>query len=186
MFIRLAADDGAGNLAKRLFGVLNDTSRCGKVQQIVDPPSITGRTPKLGHFWKVKWQVVRQYGVLQAGTTQRDVAVGLRQLLDVVIARPDGVDVGLHNAAFEQFAADKLEVLAGLRPKLLSDIEKMPGARILDGKFTAVQQAIGTSRRNAAAAAFLADFVEKAKASGLVARFIAEHKVRGLSVAPPA
>ena len=37
-----------------------------------------------------------------------------------------------------------------------------------------------------AAATFLAEFVEKAKASGLVARFIAEHKVRGLSVAPPA
>jgi polar amino acid transport system substrate-binding protein len=90
------------------------------------------------------------------------------------------------DAAYEQFAAEKLEVLAGLRPKLLSDIEKMPGARILDGKFTAVQQAIGTSRRNSAAAGFLADFVEKAKASGLVARFIAEHKVRGLSVAPPA
>jgi polar amino acid transport system substrate-binding protein len=62
----------------------------------------------------------------------------------------------------------------------------MPGARILDGQFTAVQQAIGTSRRNGAAAAFLAEFVETAKASGLVARFIAEHKVRGLSVAPPA
>jgi polar amino acid transport system substrate-binding protein len=90
------------------------------------------------------------------------------------------------DAAFEQFAAEKLEVLAGLRPKLLSDIEKMPGARILDGQFTAVQQAIGTSRRNGAAAAFLAEFVETAKASGLVARFIAEHKVRGLSVAPPA
>ena len=90
------------------------------------------------------------------------------------------------DAAYEQFAAEKLEVLAGLRPKLLSDIEKMPGARILDGQFTAVQQAIGTSRRNSAAATFLADFVEKAKTSGLVARFIAEHKVRGLSVAPPA
>ena len=44
---------------------------------------------------------------------------------------------------------------------------------------------IGTSRKNAAGAAFLRDFVEQAKASGLVARLIERHTVRGLSVAPP-
>ena len=60
----------------------------------------------------------------------------------------------------------------------------MPGARILDGQFMAVQQAIGTKRENAAGAAFLREFVEEAKASGLVARLIAQHGVQGLSVAP--
>ena len=35
-------------------------------------------------------------------------------------------------------------------------------------------------------AAFLRDFVEDAKASGLVARLIERHHIRGLSVAPPA
>ena len=74
-----------------------------------------------------------------------------------------------HDAAFSQFAAEKLEALAGLRPKLVSDIEKMPGARVLDGQFCAVQQAVGTSRRNSIAASFLADFVEKAKSSGVAA-----------------
>jgi polar amino acid transport system substrate-binding protein len=49
-----------------------------------------------------------------------------------------------------------------------------------------VQQAVGTARTNVAGAAFLRDFIEKAKASGLVARLIERHKVRGLSVAPPA
>jgi polar amino acid transport system substrate-binding protein len=66
------------------------------------------------------------------------------------------------------------------------DVEKLPGARILDGKFMAVQQAVGTSRKNVAAAAFLREFVETAKASGLVARLIERHSVRGLTVAPPA
>jgi polar amino acid transport system substrate-binding protein len=47
-----------------------------------------------------------------------------------------------------------------------------------------VQQAIGTPRRNTTAPAFLRSFVEEAKASGLVARLIDRHKVRGLSVAP--
>jgi polar amino acid transport system substrate-binding protein len=48
-----------------------------------------------------------------------------------------------------------------------------------------VQQAVGTAKANAAAAAWLHDFVEQAKASGLVAKFIEQHKVNGLSVAPP-
>jgi polar amino acid transport system substrate-binding protein len=89
------------------------------------------------------------------------------------------------DSAYEQFVGGNLSALAGLRPRLLSDLEKLPGARILDGRLTSVQQAIGTSRKNAAGAAFLRDFVEQAKASGLVARLIERHTVRGLSVAPP-
>jgi polar amino acid transport system substrate-binding protein len=89
-------------------------------------------------------------------------------------------------AALAKFRDEKLDALAGLRPGLLTDLQSLPGARILDGQFTAVQQAIGTRRRNAAGAAFLRDFVEQAKVSGLVAGFIEKFKVRGLSVAPAA
>ena len=52
---------------------------------------------------------------------------------------------------------DKLEVLSGLRPRLITDVQKLPGARILDGQFTAVQQAIGTPKARATGAAFLRD-----------------------------
>jgi len=90
------------------------------------------------------------------------------------------------DSAYDQFVRDKLDALAGLRPGLLSDVQKLPGARILDGKFTAVQQAVGTARANQAGAAFLHAFVEEAKASGLIARLIERHHVRGLSVAAPA
>ncbi|WP_428686088.1 ABC transporter substrate-binding protein [Reyranella sp.] len=96
------------------------------------------------------------------------------------------VQVNGLDAAYEKFMSDKLEVLAGLRPGLLKDVEKAPGLKILDGKFTAVQQAVGTAKANVEAAAFLADFVEKAKKSGMVQGFIDRHKVKGLSVAPPA
>jgi polar amino acid transport system substrate-binding protein len=88
------------------------------------------------------------------------------------------------DSAYEQFVSDKLDALAGLRPRLLADLEKLPGAHIIDGRFTSVQQAIGTPRKNVAGATFLRDFVEEVKASGLVARLIERHKVRGLSVAP--
>jgi polar amino acid transport system substrate-binding protein len=90
------------------------------------------------------------------------------------------------DSAFEQFVHDKLDALAGLRPRLLSDLKRLPGSRLIEGKFTSVQQAIGTPRKNVAGAAYLGHFVEEAKASGLVAGLIERHKVRGLSVAPTA
>lgn len=90
------------------------------------------------------------------------------------------------DSAYEEFVRGDLEALAGLRPRLLSDQEKLPGARIIDGQFSSVQQAVGTARKNVAGAAFLRGFVEEAKASGFVASLIDRHKVRGLSVAPAA
>ena len=46
-------------------------------------------------------------------------------------------------------------MLAGLRPGLLKDLGKDAGLKILDGKFTAVQQAIGTPKPAVAGAALL-------------------------------
>ena len=92
---------------------------------------------------------------------------------------------GTLDSAFDQFVRDKLDALAGLRPRLLKDVTKLAGARILDGQFSSVQQAIGTARANTAGAAFLRAFVEEAKAGGVVARLIERHKVEGLTVAPP-
>jgi polar amino acid transport system substrate-binding protein len=78
------------------------------------------------------------------------------------------------------------DVLAALRPGLQAEIERLPGARILDGRFTAVQQAVGTPRANTAGAEFLRGFVEEAKASGLVARLLERHGMVGrLIVAAP-
>jgi len=96
------------------------------------------------------------------------------------------VQVSGLDAAYDKFVADKFEVLAGLRPGLLKDMTKAPSMKILDGKFSAVQQAVGTRKANSAGADFLSAFVEDAKKSGLVAGFIEKHKVKGLSVAPPA
>lgn len=105
----------------------------------------------------------------------------VRNIRQAQLVHAEGID-----AAFKLFVNDKLEALASLRPRLLTDVVKLPGARILDGRFTAVQQAVGTAKSNLAAAAFLRGFVEEAKASGFVAGLIARHHVAGLSVAPAA
>ncbi|HXQ84436.1 MAG TPA: transporter substrate-binding domain-containing protein [Xanthobacteraceae bacterium] len=102
-----------------------------------------------------------------------------RNIKHATVLRSDSAD-----GPFDQFVAEKLEALAGLRPQLLHDVKKLTGAKILPGNFTAVQQAIGTLKSNTAGAAFLREFVAEAKSSGLVARLIEKHRVVGLSVAP--
>jgi polar amino acid transport system substrate-binding protein len=104
-----------------------------------------------------------------------------RTIRHATLMRVQGID-----ASLDLFLSRGLEVLSGLKPRLLKDVEKLPGARVLDGQFTAVQQAIGTPKARQAGAGFLRGFVEDVKASGLVAEAIARHGVKGVSVAPPA
>jgi polar amino acid transport system substrate-binding protein len=104
-----------------------------------------------------------------------------RSIQNAELVNAEGLD-----ASWDLFVKEKLDALAGLRPRLVTDVEKLPGARLLEGRFTAVQQAVGTPRARSASAAFLAQFVEEAKATGLVARLIERHAVRGVNVAPAA
>jgi len=90
------------------------------------------------------------------------------------------------DSSFDVFVSQKLEALAGLKPRLLTDVQKLPGARILDGQFTGVQQSIGIPKNREASARFLRAFVEEVKASGLVAEAISRNGAQGVTVAPPA
>ncbi|MFM9887441.1 MAG: hypothetical protein ACKVQT_30825 [Burkholderiales bacterium] len=86
--------------------------------------------------------------------------------------------------SFEFFTAEKLDALAGLRPVLIGFAEKLPGSRVLDGRFSTVQQSIGTPRGRDVGARYLREFVDYIKSKGLVARAIERNGVRGLTVAP--
>jgi polar amino acid transport system substrate-binding protein len=90
------------------------------------------------------------------------------------------------DTAFEEFTGSKLEALAGLRPGLIKDLAKLPGSRLIEGRFSAVQQAIGTQKKNTAGAEFLREFAEEVKRSGFVQSLIDKHNVEGLTVAPAA
>jgi polar amino acid transport system substrate-binding protein len=103
-----------------------------------------------------------------------------RHLKHAELIRARGDDV------FKRFLSDKLDAMAGLRPGLVKSQEKLPGSRILDGYFTAVQQAAGAPKGRPAGAKYLREFIEDAKASGLVAKLIEKNNVRGLTVAPKA
>jgi polar amino acid transport system substrate-binding protein len=104
-----------------------------------------------------------------------------RNIKHATLVRTRGID-----ASLDAFVKDGLEVLSGLRPRLITDVQKLPGARILDGQFTAVQQAIGTPKARTAGVALLCSFVEEVKTSGFVAEAIRRNGAQGVSVAPPA
>jgi polar amino acid transport system substrate-binding protein len=104
-----------------------------------------------------------------------------RNLKNAELVREQGAD-----AVFKKFVEGKLDALAGLRPRLVTDHDNLPGSRILDGNFTAVQQAAGTPKGRPAAAQYLREFIEDIKATGLVAKTIEKNNVRGLTVAAAA
>jgi polar amino acid transport system substrate-binding protein len=103
-----------------------------------------------------------------------------RTLKNAQLVRPEGI------APFKLFVDQKLDALAGLKPGLLADAQTLPGSRVLDGQFMAVQQSIGVPKTRAAGAKYLREFVEDAKRSGLVAQLVEKHGVKGVNVAPPA
>jgi polar amino acid transport system substrate-binding protein len=89
--------------------------------------------------------------------------------------------------AAQLLVAGKAEALADLKPRLLTFAGEISGSRVLDGRFTVVDQAIGTPAGRNAGASYLRGFVEDIKASGFVARTIEKNGARGLAVvAPPA
>lgn len=81
--------------------------------------------------------------------------------------------------SFEVFAADKLEVLAGLRPKLLEQQTLMPGSILMDDSFTAIRQCVGCRPGRARAAEFLHEFIQRSIDNGFIESLIVKHGIQG-------
>jgi polar amino acid transport system substrate-binding protein len=82
--------------------------------------------------------------------------------------------------------AQKLDVAAGVKQQLEADAVRLPGLRMLDGRFMVINQAMGTPIDRTAGARYLREFVEEMKASGFVAQSLARHRIEGAAIAPPA
>jgi polar amino acid transport system substrate-binding protein len=89
-------------------------------------------------------------------------------------------------AVTDMMVAEHLEVAAGVKQQLEADVKRVPGLRMLEGRFMVINQAMGTPQGREAGAKYLSDFVEEMKASGFVAHSLARHQVQGALVAPPA
>jgi polar amino acid transport system substrate-binding protein len=90
-------------------------------------------------------------------------------------------------AVVSVFLEGGYEVAAGVRQQLESDATKVPGLRLLPGRFMVIQQAMGLPKnRGSIASRLLCDFVEEMKASGFIAQAMQRHGIQGASVAPKA
>lgn len=111
------------------------------------------------------------------------IAVKARSAYDLWLTRTISqatlVRAATLDESFELFRDDGLEVLAGLRPKLLEQQALMPGSVLFEDSFMAVQQCIGCPVGKSLAANFIQHFVRQSMESGLVADLISRYGVQG-------
>ncbi len=118
------------------------------------------------------------------------VAVAVRSAYDLFLTR-ELKKAKLERAATSQavvdhFLAHKLDVAAGVKQQLEKDLKRVPGLRMLPGRFMVINQAMGMAKGKEAGARYLSAFVEDMKASGFVADALKRHGIEGAMVAPPA
>ncbi len=86
-------------------------------------------------------------------------------------------------AVTDTFLAQSLEVAAGVKQQLQMDAARLPGLRLLPGRFMVINQAMGTPISRAVAGDYLKAFIEEMKASGFVAASLQRHGIEGAAVA---
>jgi polar amino acid transport system substrate-binding protein len=89
-------------------------------------------------------------------------------------------------AAFALIRDGRAQVYAQNRYMLLGLADGLPGARVLEDRFSAAEMCLVVPKGRGAALAYVSAFVEDAKRSGTVQRAIDESKLRGVNVAPVA
>jgi polar amino acid transport system substrate-binding protein len=88
------------------------------------------------------------------------------------------------DAALKTFIDDKLEATGGVRQPMVTFVGKHDNLRLIEPPFMKIRQAIGTPRGREAASAYLRTFIQKAKASGLVASALQRSGQHDVAVAP--
>jgi polar amino acid transport system substrate-binding protein len=102
-----------------------------------------------------------------------------RMLTQATLVRADTVA-----AAFELVRTGQADVCAEPRPNLLQDQAHMPQSRVLADRFGVNRLAIAIPKDNPGRLAYLSEFIEGAKASGLVHGAIERAGLQGVRVAP--
>ena len=91
----------------------------------------------------------------------------------------------LPDDTFDLFSAGKADAFAFPRDQLLDFSAKLPGSRVLKDRYGINRVALAVMKGRAGWLAYVSQFVEDAKASGLVQRAIERGAVQGFEVSPP-
>ena len=89
------------------------------------------------------------------------------------------------DATFDLLRAGDADVMASARSTLLEYSTKLPGSRVLKDRYGAMLNRVVVPKNRAGRLAYINEFVEEAKASGLVQQAIDRAGPRGVQVAPP-
>ena len=118
------------------------------------------------------------------------IAVGDKSAYELYLSRnlkhASLVKAGTFEDTIDIFLKNKLEVLAGVKQPVIEAAAKIPGSRVLEGRFMVIHQAAGVPKGRDAGLRYLSEFIEEAKASGMVANSLKKSGITGVSVAPPA
>jgi len=90
------------------------------------------------------------------------------------------------NTTFDLLVDGKVDIVAGVRQALIANSSKLPGSRVFDERFMAIEQAMGMPHGRPAGLLVLREFIEDMKTSGFVAQALERAGVKGVVVAPPA
>ena len=137
------------------------------------------------------------YLVPEASSIRRSEDVD-REGVRVAVARGSAYDLYLTRAlkhatlvhaptsqqVTETLLGQKLEVAAGVRQQMQADAARLPGLRLLDGRFMEIRQAMAVPKWRPVGAAYVAEFVEQVKASGFIGESLRRHGVEGVTLAP--
>lgn len=94
------------------------------------------------------------------------------------------VGTELPDAAFDLVRAGSVDAFAAPREQLLDYGDELPGSRVLDESYGVNRAGMAIAQGQPGRLAYLCEFVDAAKTSGLIADIIARGKLRGFHVAP--
>ena len=116
------------------------------------------------------------------------VVVGLNSAYDLYLTRElkqaQIVRTPTSALVVDTMMKENYEVSAGVKQALENDARRIPGVRLLPGRFMVINQAMASQRNKEAGARYVREFIEEMKASGFVAKAIERHKQPSAVVAP--
>lgn len=137
--------------------------------------------------------------LVPAGSPIHKVADADQPGIRIAVPRGDGVDLRLTPlvkkaelvrtdtlaAAVELVRTGGAHARGGPRPALLAESTRLPGSRVLPDGFAVTLNAAMVPKGHAGRVAYISEFIEEAKASGMVKKIIEDAGVQGVWVAPP-
>ncbi len=106
-------------------------------------------------------------------------------VLSRMLKRAELVRADTIPATFDLLRSGHADARAAPRPVLLEESAQLPGSRVLEDRFGVIRSAALVPKGHAGRLAYISEFIEEAKASGLVKRAIERAGLRGVQVAPP-